>query len=184
MESRKLRHLNLQQNPSLNGFMLMWRRYVHSGLLCAQQDAAALRRHIACVEDTEALRAALPAAGLVAFVSDGSVLPRYVRSGRSRSRGMAGWACGSVQGHSCTAVDWVCTPAIAVAPGFVLLLLLLHLGLYSCYSRRSATAAASNSSRESNSSSSSDGQQLQLQPAADAGRQEQEDLPPTADASS
>ncbi|GAB4823091.1 hypothetical protein N2152v2_010137 [Parachlorella kessleri] len=56
-------------------------RYVHTGLLYAQQDAEALRRQVACVEDTEALRAALPGLGLVAFVGDGSILPR--KSGAS-----------------------------------------------------------------------------------------------------
>ncbi|KAF2455271.1 hypothetical protein BDY21DRAFT_373382 [Lineolata rhizophorae] len=38
--------------------------------------AAELRRHVASVEDQAALRAQLAAAGLVAFVADGSVLPR------------------------------------------------------------------------------------------------------------
>jgi predicted ABC-class ATPase len=42
-------------------------------------DRAALERHAAVIEDQEALRAALPDAGLVAFVGNGSVLPR--RSG-------------------------------------------------------------------------------------------------------
>jgi predicted ABC-class ATPase len=42
-------------------------------------DPAAVERHVAVVEDQEALRAALDNAGLVAFVGNGSVLPR--RSG-------------------------------------------------------------------------------------------------------
>ncbi|MFQ5697199.1 MAG: P-loop domain-containing protein [Myxococcota bacterium] len=45
----------------------------------ARLDLDALRRWIACVEDQAALRAALPAAGLVAFLAEGSLLPR--RSG-------------------------------------------------------------------------------------------------------
>jgi hypothetical protein len=45
------------------------------------------------VEDTEALRAALPAAGLVAFVGDGSVLPR-LRRVRARGRRGGGGAGG------------------------------------------------------------------------------------------
>jgi hypothetical protein len=46
----------------------------------AQADRAALSRHAACVEDAAYLReVALPAAGLAAFVADGSILPR--RSG-------------------------------------------------------------------------------------------------------
>eukprot|EP00741_Cyanophora_paradoxa_P016545 tig00020927_g15975.t1 len=45
----------------------------------ARQDAAAVLRHVVSVEDQEELRASLPAHGLVAFVRDGSVLPR--RSG-------------------------------------------------------------------------------------------------------
>ncbi|KAK9828923.1 hypothetical protein WJX72_002803 [[Myrmecia] bisecta] len=51
-------------------------RYVHQGLLYAQQDVAAIQRHVACVEDTEALRQALPGLGLVAFVGNGAILPR------------------------------------------------------------------------------------------------------------
>ncbi|GAA0409300.1 ABC-ATPase domain-containing protein [Streptomyces luteireticuli] len=42
-------------------------------------DAAAIRRFIETVEDSRALREALPGLGLVAFVADGAVLPR--RSG-------------------------------------------------------------------------------------------------------
>jgi predicted ABC-class ATPase len=51
-------------------------RYVRAGLFYGAQDAAALRRHVDCVEDTEALRNALPGMGLVAFVGNGSILPR------------------------------------------------------------------------------------------------------------
>ncbi|GBF88111.1 hypothetical protein Rsub_00823 [Raphidocelis subcapitata] len=50
--------------------------WVQSGLVYANLDADAIWRHVSAVEDAEALRAALPAAGLVAFVADGSVLPR------------------------------------------------------------------------------------------------------------
>lgn len=52
-------------------------RYVRAGLSYETQDAEALRRHVDCVEDTDALRKALPGLGLVAFVGNGSVLPRY-----------------------------------------------------------------------------------------------------------
>ncbi|EIE22453.1 hypothetical protein COCSUDRAFT_16516, partial [Coccomyxa subellipsoidea C-169] len=51
-------------------------RYIRAGLFYEMQDAAALRRHVDCVEDTEALRSALPGLGLVAFVGNGSILPR------------------------------------------------------------------------------------------------------------
>lgn len=51
-------------------------RYVRAGLFYETQDAEALRRHVDCVEDTDALRKALPGLGLVAFVGNGSVLPR------------------------------------------------------------------------------------------------------------
>ncbi|KIY95094.1 hypothetical protein MNEG_12867 [Monoraphidium neglectum] len=44
--------------------------WVEQGLLYARQDQAAIWHHIQVVEDTEALRAALPAAGLVAGASD------------------------------------------------------------------------------------------------------------------
>ncbi|MFO7726514.1 MAG: ABC-ATPase domain-containing protein [Oceanipulchritudo sp.] len=39
-------------------------------------DEAALRRHVECIEDAEALRDQLKERGLVAFVADGSILPR------------------------------------------------------------------------------------------------------------
>jgi hypothetical protein len=58
------------------------RRYVRQGLYYEAQDARALADHIACVEDTQALRDALPALGLVAFVGDGAVLPRRARMQR------------------------------------------------------------------------------------------------------
>ena len=51
-------------------------RYVGAGLFYGAQDAEALRRHVDCVEDTDALRKTLPGLGLVAFVGNGSVLPR------------------------------------------------------------------------------------------------------------
>ncbi len=54
----------------------LWRRYVASGLTWAQQDAAAVWRHVQCAEDGQALRDALPGLGLAAFVGNGSVLPR------------------------------------------------------------------------------------------------------------
>jgi len=56
-------------------------RFVHSCLLYSSLDANRLRSHIATVEDAEALRQMLAPAGLVAFVANGSVLPR--RSGVS-----------------------------------------------------------------------------------------------------
>ena len=52
---------------------------VRRSLLYSSLDAAALERHVATAEDADALRAALRKAGLVAFVADGSILPR--RSG-------------------------------------------------------------------------------------------------------
>jgi predicted ABC-class ATPase len=52
---------------------------IESAALAANLDLAALDRHCAVVEDQSALRAALAPAGLLAFVADGSVLPR--RSG-------------------------------------------------------------------------------------------------------
>jgi predicted ABC-class ATPase len=48
-------------------------------LLYKNLDHGALKNHIATAEDADALRAALKKAGLVAFVADGSILPR--RSG-------------------------------------------------------------------------------------------------------
>lgn len=54
-------------------------RAVERALLFASLDGAALRRHVEVVEDARALRGQLMARGLVAFVADGSYLPR--RSG-------------------------------------------------------------------------------------------------------
>ena len=51
-------------------------RYVEAGLLWSTQDGAAVKRHVACMEDTHWLRNALPGLGLVAFVANGSILPR------------------------------------------------------------------------------------------------------------
>lgn len=56
-------------------------RYVDAGLQYQRQDKAAVARHVECVEDTDALRRMLPSIGLVAFVGDGSILPR--KSGAS-----------------------------------------------------------------------------------------------------
>jgi predicted ABC-class ATPase len=53
-------------------------RYVAQGLTYAAQDASKLRRHVECVEDSEALRQALASHGLVAFVGNGAILPRYL----------------------------------------------------------------------------------------------------------
>ena len=52
---------------------------VHRAALARHLDLAALESHCAVVEDQEAMRKALGPAGLVAFVANGSVLPR--RSG-------------------------------------------------------------------------------------------------------
>ena len=50
---------------------------MRAGLCYAALDAAAVRAHVECVEDTHALRQALPGLGLVAFVGDGTILPRW-----------------------------------------------------------------------------------------------------------
>ncbi|HBT46903.1 MAG TPA: ATPase [Peptococcaceae bacterium] len=58
-------------------------RIVEAGLLCRRpHDAEAARHHVAVAEDQEALREQLAPAGLVAFVGNGSILPR--RSGVSQ----------------------------------------------------------------------------------------------------
>jgi predicted ABC-class ATPase len=49
---------------------------VRRSLVCHALDASALRRHVEVVEDARALRAQLSGRGLVAFVADGSSLPR------------------------------------------------------------------------------------------------------------
>ena len=51
-------------------------RYVKEALLFKSLDRDALQLHISTVEDTEILRGLLPGLGLVAFVGDGSILPR------------------------------------------------------------------------------------------------------------
>lgn len=54
-------------------------RLVHQSLRFEALDAGALQRHAECVEDQVALRSQLDSRGLVAFIANGSVLPR--RSG-------------------------------------------------------------------------------------------------------
>lgn len=54
----------------------LWCRYVAQGLSHRAQDAAKLQRHMETVEDTETLRHALAAQGLVALVGNGATLPR------------------------------------------------------------------------------------------------------------
>ncbi|CEO95611.1 ABC transporter domain-containing protein [Plasmodiophora brassicae] len=55
--------------------------YLRKSLLVESLDEKAVLRHIQCVEDSECLRDQLSEAGLVAFIGDGSILPR--RSGVS-----------------------------------------------------------------------------------------------------
>lgn len=64
-------------------------RVVEEGLFFRRLDGEAVRQHVDVVEDQEALRAQLPERGLVAFLAEGSVLPREsgvsdrpLRSGR------------------------------------------------------------------------------------------------------
>lgn len=52
------------------------RRAVRAALMYPALDAASIWRHISTVEDSQALRDALPGLGLVGFVGDGAVLPR------------------------------------------------------------------------------------------------------------
>ena len=49
---------------------------VEAGLLFENLPKDALREHVACGEDAEALREQLPGKGLVAFVAEGAILPR------------------------------------------------------------------------------------------------------------
>ncbi len=58
-------------------------RYVKQGLHWVSQDSKAVQSHIECVEDTEALRDALPRLRLISFVGDGSILPRWVNASPS-----------------------------------------------------------------------------------------------------
>ncbi|MGQ9857668.1 MAG: ABC-ATPase domain-containing protein [Thermodesulfobacteriota bacterium] len=54
-------------------------RIVEASLMSQNLDKAALRAHVACSEDQDSMRGQLQDRGLVAFLADGSVLPR--RSG-------------------------------------------------------------------------------------------------------
>jgi len=49
---------------------------VRRALLYKSLDPQAVKRHVECGEDAEALRGQLPERGLVAFVAEGSILPR------------------------------------------------------------------------------------------------------------
>lgn len=51
-------------------------RAVRAALMYPALDAASIWRHITTVEDTQALRDALPGLGLVGFAGDGAILPR------------------------------------------------------------------------------------------------------------
>jgi predicted ABC-class ATPase len=51
-------------------------RIVESALYAANTDLGALEKHVQAFEDAELLRRQLPDLGLVAFVADGSILPR------------------------------------------------------------------------------------------------------------
>ena len=62
--------------PSIPRSKLAWCRYVEKGLHYRQQDQEALSAHVCCVEDTQALRDALPRLGLIGFVGNGAILPR------------------------------------------------------------------------------------------------------------
>ena len=65
--------LSPQQSSSETGTSC---RYVEKGLHYRQQDQEALSAHVCCVEDTQALRDALPRLGLIGFVGNGAILPR------------------------------------------------------------------------------------------------------------
>lgn len=51
-------------------------KYIHSSLVYSSLNHMELQRHVECVEDAVFLRQSLQGRGLVAFVADGSVLPR------------------------------------------------------------------------------------------------------------
>ncbi len=52
-------------------------KYVQRGLFYRMLDHAALQQHVHTVEDSVVLRDMLPLMGLVAFVGNGAILPRY-----------------------------------------------------------------------------------------------------------
>ncbi len=64
--AREARSMLLEAVPAL----------VRNGLVFANLDAAALRRHVETVEDAHALREGLAQRDLVAFAADGAILPR------------------------------------------------------------------------------------------------------------
>ena len=51
-------------------------RYISKGLVHRSLDAKALQQHVRCIEDSETLRNRLEDLGLIAFIADGSILPR------------------------------------------------------------------------------------------------------------
>lgn len=80
-------------------------RLVEAALLARAHDPDIVRRHIECVEDQEWLRSRLEPLGLVAFLADGSVLPR----------------CSGVSDHPLeggTAVAFAAPPQLRVAVDF------------------------------------------------------------------
>jgi predicted ABC-class ATPase len=85
-ESRKV-----QAKPVQTLFFEELPAVVNAGLIWPNLDADAGRRHIAAVEDYAALRDALPAHGLVAFLADGALTARESgpSDGPLRGRGVA-----------------------------------------------------------------------------------------------
>lgn len=68
-------------------FVAMLPNYVSSAFLYSAIDKTALKRHICCVEDTAFLRNALSSLNLVAFVGNGSVLPRMSGASDEQMKG-------------------------------------------------------------------------------------------------
>jgi predicted ABC-class ATPase len=66
-------------NEALEMFYQEIPKVVEDALIAPKVDSEALQKHVACCEDQDALRTQLELKGLVAFLADGSILPR--RSG-------------------------------------------------------------------------------------------------------
>jgi predicted ABC-class ATPase len=82
---------------------------VEGALRYSRQDAAALWRHVTTVEDSADLRQQLPGLGLLAFVADGSILPRR-RWGQAQT-------CLFVFLPLCIVVCWVAVGAVPDVEG-------------------------------------------------------------------
>lgn len=68
--------MRIRSQKNMHQICRLYCRAVHAALFYPSLDGGSIWSHIQTVEDTEALRQALPGLGLVGFVGNGAILPR------------------------------------------------------------------------------------------------------------